>query len=106
MAQDILQRLNQYYPNRPGLSQLEMLALAGIQTTPLRQAAGIPGLMLSGSIFDFGDGSIGRGGAPNPSPAPPPDISRSPFIDQFPPISSDFPGAAGGVARGRPIPQN
>src|SRR5262245_53258812 len=91
MPQDIMDLLNRYYPNRPGLSQLEILAAGGTQSTPLRQAAAIPNLMSFGSMLGLGDNSsVGRGGpVANPSPGLPPDVSRSPFIDQFPPISAE-----------------
>lgn len=63
MDQNVMKLLNRYWPNRQGRSQLEMLAMGGSQTTPLRQASGIPNLM-SYNMPPFTPQNVASGAAP------------------------------------------
>ena len=66
MDQRVMQLLNRYWPDRQGRSQLEMLAMGGSQTTPLRQAAGLPNLM-DRNMPPFTPQNVADGTAPTPA---------------------------------------
>ena len=75
MDQNIMKLLNKYWGNRQGRSQLEMLAMGGSQSTPLRSAAGVPNLM-DRSMPPFTPQNVTSGvspiGLPPPGAAPAP----------------------------------